>query len=100
MREVRLLLGARADLMDINFYYGQFHEGLAEAFLSTAEASLHKIEKYPLSRGVWKKDFRRMRIGRFPYLVYYKVFDTEILVYAVIHEKRGPTAIQKQLNRN
>lgn len=41
-----------------------------------------------------------MLAKRFPYAIYYDVFEAAIIVIAVLDLQRNPAWIRKQLNRN
>lgn len=79
-------------------WYEEQRKGLGEDFLSTFEASVHALQRNPLSYTQVYKELRRIVFKRFPYSLYYQVDSEEdkIIVFAVIHVKRNPSIWQKR----
>jgi plasmid stabilization system protein ParE len=63
---------------------------LGEAFVDALEATVGRIEANPLAYPMAHGELRRALLRGFPYAVIYRVSDAELLVVAVVHERRDP----------
>ena len=81
---------AEAELLDARAWFERERVGLgsifAEAFETTVTAILQNPVAYPRVKG----DTRRALVRRFPYDVYFRAIDAEIVVLAVMHGRRNP----------
>ena len=70
---------------------------LGEAFIAELRSSLDRLRylsnRFPeVRRGV-----RRCLMNRFPYAIYFVVHDLEVIVLAILHLRRAPSALDKRL---
>ena len=72
-----------------NWYEEQL-VGLGEDFLMELELGYNKILANPTFYTFIEKEFRRLLINRFPYVIIYEILDRDIVVYAVFHTSRNP----------
>src|SRR5947209_20454671 len=71
--------------------YERRREGLGEAFTGEVDRAIARIAKSPTRWPVAFVRFRRVRLRRFPYLLYYYVVDDSLaLVLAVAHARPRP----------
>ncbi len=87
---------ARVELEDAYNWYEDQEEGLGEAFLDSVDGSLDRIEQRPESCAVVLKDIRRVVVKRFPYVIYYRVISSRVIVIAVFHGKRNPKQLRSR----
>jgi mRNA-degrading endonuclease RelE of RelBE toxin-antitoxin system len=73
-------------------WYEQQSKGLGEIFLSELNTCYKKIETQPTFYKKAKKNFRQIRLKRFPYLVVYEILKSEVVVFAVFHTSRNPNS--------
>lgn len=73
-------------------WYEQQSTGLGEIFLSELNTCYKKIETQPTFYKKAKKNFRQIRLKRFPYLVVYEILKSEVVVFAVFHTSRNPNS--------
>ena len=87
-----LLIKPRAILMTKDAYeqYEEQKPGLGEEFLEELDVIYRKIESHPEYFGKVKKNFRRAALKRFPFVIVYEIFKTEVVVFAVFHTRRNP----------
>jgi mRNA-degrading endonuclease RelE of RelBE toxin-antitoxin system len=71
-------------------WYEQQSKGLGEIFLSELNTCYKKIEAQPAFYSKAKKNFRQLRLKRFPYVVVYEILKSEVVVFAVFHTSRNP----------
>jgi toxin ParE1/3/4 len=94
-----VIFAPEADL-DISEAYGWYEQrrpGLGEEFLTSVEAALAGIRRFP---AMWPKIFRGYRrclLRRFPYAAYYQVEESRVTVYAVFHTSRDPEKWRQRL---
>jgi len=88
----QLIIKPRAILMAKEAYnwYEKQSNGLGEIFLSELESSYKKIEVQPTFYSKIKKNFRKIRLKRFPYVVIYEILKAEVVVFAVFHTSKNP----------
>jgi hypothetical protein len=91
----RVLKEAEEELTGAMLYYEGCREGLGAEFLALATEVILSIGDQPLRYPIYegkslKREFRRARITRFPYIVVYEVRDEETLIVAVAHTSREP----------
>jgi plasmid stabilization system protein ParE len=89
-KPVRLLLPAEHELFDAACYYEKQAPGLGQDFLNDIETALRHIMGTPERWPVVNAGIRRSLIRRFPYSLLYRVDPDEIVVLAVMHQKRHP----------
>ena len=71
-------------------WYEEKSKGLGEVFLSELHTCFKKIESNPKLFGKIKKNFRQIKLKRFPYVIIYEVIETEVVVFVVFHTSRNP----------
>ena len=88
--EVRLRPEAEQDLSDAAAWYEAQVPGLGHRFLDEVLAAFSSVSETPLMYPVVHRNTRRALIHRFPFGVYYRVEQTDIVVLAVMHGSRNP----------
>jgi hypothetical protein len=81
-------------------WYERRREGLGDAFRDEVDRAVARIAKSPNRWPVVFVKFRKVRLRRFPYLLYYHVADTSLalaLVLAVAHARRRPGYWKRRL---
>ena len=81
---------AEQDIAQASDWYDAQREGLGEEFEHAVDVCLRRIERMPEATRVVFQEVRRARISRFPYLVYYRIENGEVVILAVVHGHRGP----------
>jgi plasmid stabilization system protein ParE len=95
--EVRLAPEAERDVAEAYAWYEQRRSGLGEQFLTSLEACLHGISRYPAMCPVVHEGYRRCLIRRFPYAVFYEHEGQSVTVYGVFHTARDPQKWRQRL---
>ena len=86
---IRFLRLARKDLDNANRWYGRQDPGRAQRFANAMSHALQQIAGNPYLWPVYQGPFRWIRVGRFPYILYYRVLDPNtVLIYAVAQTSR------------
>jgi plasmid stabilization system protein ParE len=81
---------AAADIDEAFLWYEDQHPGLGHEFLAAAQTVIDAIAKDPLRYPVIRRSTRRALLRRFPYSIYFRVYDETIVVVACMHGRRSP----------
>lgn len=73
----------------INFYE-DCEPGLGEAFAHEIFSTVQRILWFPESWPKYSYRSRRCLCNRFPYTLIYRVIGDDVVIYAVMHQKRKP----------
>lgn len=79
------------ELRGIIDYYNRCSKGLGDAFLNEFEQQILRIVAMPTRWMVVEGDIRRSLMRRFPYVIYYRVLESDTICVTVIkHQRRRP----------
>jgi plasmid stabilization system protein ParE len=79
------------ELREIIRYYEQASPGLGTEFLDEFERQILKIASMPTLWALVEGDIRRALMKRFPYVVYFRVLENDVLRVTVIkHQRKHP----------
>ena len=79
---------AEDDLADARRWYDRQRDGLGTDFVECVEKTFQKVAALPEVHEPVYQDVRRAVVRRFPYIVYYRLVDGEVVVIAVMHGRR------------
>lgn len=82
---------AKADIREAARWYESQRVGLGRAFVHQIDALLDRIRQNPMQHQVVHREVRRAIPRRFPYGVFYRIDESEVLVFAVVHLHRDPS---------
>lgn len=85
---------ARVELLDAQAWYEARAAGLGLEFARAFEAALQSACRHPAGFAEVEEGCRRVVLRRFPYSLYYRAAGDELLVLAVFHHRRPPSARQ------
>jgi plasmid stabilization system protein ParE len=88
---------AAADMDEAFLWYEGQRSGLGQEFLVTAQATIDLIAEHPFRYPVLRRNTRRALLRRFPYGIYYRVYDEIIVVVACMHGRRSPSRWQSRM---
>ncbi|MBL3601171.1 MAG: type II toxin-antitoxin system RelE/ParE family toxin [gamma proteobacterium endosymbiont of Lamellibrachia anaximandri] len=83
---------ARDDLELAFAWYEKQRRGLGFEFLDCVESSIKLILEHPRMCRKYYADFRGVVIRRFPFVVFYTIEATEIVVHSVFDSRQDPVA--------
>ena len=78
-------------------WYEEKSTGLGEEFLRVFYACAREIQRSPLLYRKIYKDFRRRLLRRFPYVIYFRILEQQIVVFGLFHCARNPAVLKKGL---
>lgn len=87
---VRIREEAEADLADAAAWYENQWPGLGDAFLAEIEAAPERLANNPQQYPVVHRQTRRALIHRFPFGIFFRTLEGEVVVIAVMHARRSP----------
>jgi len=89
--EVRFHRLAAQEYRDARDRYRRCRPGLGIDFKAEVERNVERIAANPARWLLFREPYRRVRLRRFPYAIYYHIEDPDhILILAVAHHKRRP----------
>lgn len=78
------------EVRDAYLFYESRKTGLGDEFIDALDQHLHLISDNPNLFAVDFKEVRKAPLKRFPFSVYYEIYEDEIFVYSVFHQSRKP----------
>jgi len=81
---------AAADIDEAFLWYEGRREGLGFEFLAAVQSTLDAIISRPTAYQVVHRDTRRALLRRFPYAIFFRIYDDIIIVVACMHARRHP----------
>jgi plasmid stabilization system protein ParE len=91
MKPVRFILPAEQEMLDAAMYYESKAHMLGEDFLDRVDAAVSDIVENPQRWPIVRFNVRRRLVRRYPFAVLYRVVENEIVILAVMHQKRHPS---------
>jgi plasmid stabilization system protein ParE len=79
---------AAQEMEQSSVFYEKQKKGLGTDFLARLADALRQCEEFPESGTLVAPNVRRMLVSRFPFGVYYRIQDEEIIIVAVGHLRR------------
>ena len=89
---------AEADVTSASWWYHNIDPNLATRFVADGRATVASLAQFPYRFRLVNGTVRRARMRRFPYAVYYAVKGHEVLITAVLHQRRSD-GVWKQRSR-
>ncbi len=90
-RPVKFLRSAAVEADEAVIWHEEREAGLGRQFREAVEMAVESIQRHPTAFPVvHEKDFRRVVVNKFPYIIIYLVESTSILVVSVFHTSRDP----------
>lgn len=81
---------AQAEVEAARRWYERESAGLGSRFASAVDEALGRLVERPLAFPCVSGDIRRALLKRFPYAVFFRARESEIVVVAVMHGRRHP----------
>jgi plasmid stabilization system protein ParE len=95
-RHVIIRPEAKQDLRAARAWYREISRDLADDFVRRADEALLLAQQRPLTFPIVHRTFRRVLLHRFPYSIFFHAADDRIVVAAVLHQARGPGALDSR----
>ena len=82
---------ARTELREAKQWYDARQPGLGKRFVEAVEQKLKLIEQNPTLYRIAHRDTREAIVDGWPYVIYYRIETSRIVIIAVFHGRRDPT---------
>lgn len=94
---LKILPSAQIDLLEGYDFYEEQDFGVGEYFLESIERDFARVVRHA---GVHRKTgrFHTARAWRFPYSIYYTLISEDLIVWAVVDDRRDPRWLAKKLS--
>ena len=93
---VRIHESANHEIEDGFQWYESQLEGLGSKFKDEVYFAIKRVQVNPFLYSALSTNLRRCLLVKFPYKIIYNVFDKEILIVAVAHQRRRPNYWSKR----
>lgn len=90
MTAIRLLREAEEELQAAAEFYEAEQPGLGRALIQEVRRGLRFISEQPLATRIERGEIRVRTIARFPYRIYFRADQEEIVIIAIGHSRRRP----------
>lgn len=87
---------AKSDLRQAARWYEGQSSGLGREFVAEVETALNRIVENPLQYQTIYCEVRRTILHKFPYGVFYRIEQNDIVVFAIVHLHRDPASWQER----
>jgi toxin ParE1/3/4 len=87
---------ARADLIEAQDWYEGEAQGLGKRFRVLIDAAVERMLANPLQFPVVHKNVRRVLVRRFPYMLFFTMYGSRLVVIACFHASRSPRQWKKR----
>ena len=92
IRDAILRRRAEDDIGTVLCWYETRDRALGDQFLIELRRTLERIGQFPESGALLHEKVRRAVVQAFPYLVFYVVETTRVVILAFLHTSRNPAA--------
>lgn len=90
MKPALFTSAAETDVDEAFAWYEGQRAGLGLAFRHSVDVAVAALEGNPEAYAVLHRNTRRVLTPRFPYALYYRILEQQIVVIGCIHAKRHP----------
>lgn len=95
--KIRILDSVSQDLIAGYLFYEKQSAGLGNYFIDSLFSDIDSLQIYAGIHPIYFGKYHRMLSKRFPFAIYYRIVDNEVMVYAVLDCRRNPSWVRKQL---
>lgn len=97
MKRVVVRPAAAGDIEDTYEWYESQQPGLGDEFLAALRTTRDRLLEHPEAYPVLHRKTRRALVPqRFPYALFYRLYDDTIVIVACMHAKRDPRRWQRR----
>jgi plasmid stabilization system protein ParE len=87
---------AAADVEEAYRWYEAQQVGLGDEFLAAVSTVIESLAAQPERFPIVYRQTRRVNLRRFPYGLFYRIIDDQIIVVACMHGRRNPRRWQSR----
>ena len=97
--KLRILDTASQDLIDGYYFYEKQQVGLGAYFLDSLYSDIDSLQLYAGLHAVLFERYHRALSKRFPFAIYYRLVNQEVLIYAVLDCRRNPAWVRERVTK-
>jgi plasmid stabilization system protein ParE len=79
---------AEVDVAKARDWYDAKRAGLGDEFFDDVARSMQALESAAHRERHYYRNFRRIRLSRFPYKIFYQIVGERVIVFRVLHAKQ------------
>jgi len=79
---------AETDVREARDWYESQRAGLGAEFLAEIDATIQVLSRAPQRHAIYYRGFRRVLARRFPYKLFYRVEEDQIIIFRILHVRR------------
>jgi len=79
---------AMSDLAEAQDWYERQQPGLGDELMAEVSEAFARLETSPEAFPIYYRGLRRLLMRRFPYKVFYRVEQAQVIVFRVLHTSR------------
>ncbi len=87
---------AQEELVEARGWYEDRRSGLGAAFAAAVDSAIERVSERPSAYPRLHGEIRRALVRRFPYGLFFRVLEDEIVVLGVVHGRRHPETWQSR----
>jgi plasmid stabilization system protein ParE len=95
--KIRIHPKAEAEFKDSIIWYKNQQKGLEQEFVRCIDEAIEKIKRNPELYPLAHKNFRKIIVRRFPFVVIYEFDETSIRILAIFHSRRNPKIFKSRI---
>ena len=95
LRKIVIATEADDEINTAYFRYEGEQTGLGERFLAALRRSIYSAASQPDFYPIRFDTFRRIKVSKFPYVIYFEHDDEHLKVQSVFHESRNPSDLDR-----
>jgi plasmid stabilization system protein ParE len=95
--DVYVRRAAERDVSEAQTWYDEQQPGLAAEFNTELNAILDRLAETPFIYPARYRSIRRAVLHRFPFLIWYRVRDNNVMILACTHGKADPNKLPARL---
>ncbi len=97
---IRILDSAKRDLINGFHFYEKQHQGLGGYFLDSIYSDIDSLIIYSGIHPIKFDTYYCMLSKRFPFAIYYKIEEDDLLIDAILDCRQNPDVTEKRLGSN
>ena len=97
MKEIVILSGAEADLIELYARFEEMGAGMGDRFDAECRRSYERLSQYPEIAAVYRSPFRRRILKRWNVGLFYTIEANRVLIHAALDIRQDPDNIMRRL---
>ena len=90
-RGLRLAPAASRDIVDAYNWYEEQQPGLGEQFRAELNVAFALVQQFSEAGPAVHGDLRRLLVRRFPYAIYYRLTESDVIIRGCLHLHSSPS---------